>query len=231
LQKDSIPIENEVPNKTIVNNKTICFKVTSLPVADFIIQNDNEEIMMAFERKTLQDLSSSILDGRFREQKKRLLDSISDPSKITYIIENCSGSSSHKLQKNILNGAILNLIYKHNYKVLQTTNSQNTFEMLTSLYTKYATNDIDIIGTSKKLIKRSESAQNNKFINQLTLITGVSPNIASKIAEKYISLKSLMDAYNEAEGEKESLLAYIQINKTRKIGKALSKKIYEWFCL
>jgi ERCC4-type nuclease len=224
-------IENEVPNTISIDNKQVSFKVTSLPIADFIIQNDNEEIMMAIERKSISDLCSSITDGRFREQKQRLLDSIVDPAKISYVIEG-SKSSKNVLPKKIINGAILNLIYKHNYKVIHTENKIDTFDCIIMLYTKFSSNDINNINSSTqhKLIKKSESIQNNKLANILCLIPGVSKTIAQKIVEKYSSLLCLINEYNQLEdiSAKQLLLTDLQITNTRKIGKALSKKIYEW---
>ena len=48
------------------------------------------------------------------------------------------------------------------------------------------------------------------------------------------SIKDLIDTYNAYTGDKEIMLADLSISggaKPRKLGKALSKKIYEYFCL
>ena len=84
-------IENDVLKTITINNKDIHFKITNLIVGDFIIkeslENDNS-IKVVIERKSIQDLNSSIKDNRFREQKSRLLESIGDPLKICYLIFN-----------------------------------------------------------------------------------------------------------------------------------------------
>ena len=54
------------------NNTT--FIIKQLQVGDIQIRN-NDNIIAIFERKTVSDLLSSLKDGRYSEQKKRLLSS------------------------------------------------------------------------------------------------------------------------------------------------------------
>ena len=51
------------------------------------INKDDEtsELFLLIERKTMKDLISSVNDGRYREQKKRLLDSNIPNQKIMYL--------------------------------------------------------------------------------------------------------------------------------------------------
>lgn len=59
------------------------------------------------------------------------------------------------------------------------------------------------------------------------MLHGVSKNTAVKISELYPTLFSLIDAYrNKTIQECECLLCDISLNSTRKVTKALSKKIY-----
>ena len=46
-----------------------------------------DQIIFIIERKTLQDLADSIKSGRYREQRVRLLQTISPSSRILYLIE------------------------------------------------------------------------------------------------------------------------------------------------
>jgi len=68
--------ETEVLNKInyLINStellKDIKVIVECLPLGDFII-NDGEKDIIIIERKTLNDLSSSIKDGRYEEQSYR----------------------------------------------------------------------------------------------------------------------------------------------------------------
>ena len=66
-------------------NKDIKIEYKNLEYGDFCIFN-NEDPFIIIERKTLDDLSSSIIDGRYKEQKQKML-SLVDRKKIYYIIE------------------------------------------------------------------------------------------------------------------------------------------------
>ena len=59
--------------------------IQQLDLGDIIFMS-GEEVMIIIERKTIQDLRSSIKDGRHREQKIRLLSNF-PKHKIYYLIE------------------------------------------------------------------------------------------------------------------------------------------------
>lgn len=241
-------IENNIVKTVKINNIDIKIKITNLEIGDFIIQqsiDDMNSILLCVERKTKSDLSASIKDSRFREQKVRLIESLQDHNKICYIIEN-NLNNNRNLSDNILTGAILNLIFKHNFKVINTKNISDTFNQVLLLYKKFINKDFinnNVLPIS--LIKKSNKLQSSKITNQLCLITGVSNIIAESIIEHVktvigsnipITIKILIEMYNklETEKEKESMFSEIYIKNSknnRKIGKALSKKIYEYFCL
>jgi ERCC4-type nuclease len=225
-----------------MNNCDIYFKITNLKVGDFVITNSIEDldIQNIIERKSVQDLCSSITDGRFREQKQRLLDSIGEPCKISYIIEG-SLNKNMRLSKNVLQGAVLNLIYKHQYKVIHTQDKLETFDIIISLYKKWKMNEFVIDTKQSTLIKRSDKLNDNKFINQLCMVNGVSFKIAEAIQnnelfDKNKNVKTLIDLYNSMDVSKaeklfESILIINPNGKSRKIGSAVSKKIHDHFCI
>lgn len=242
-------IENDVLKSIDVNNIKLNYKITSLPIGDFIIQKelqDDNTIETIIERKNIKDLCASITDGRFREQKQRLFDSIKDCSRITYIIEGIKRvqilegeEKKNMLSQIIIDGSILNLIYKHNYRVLQTENKIDTFNNILLLYKKFKNNDFnqDNINKNVKLISKSHAVLNNKLINQLCLISGVSPKIANAIVTemKFTSIQDIIESYlsKDSETEMETMLSDIIVDnskKVRKVGNALSKKIYLYFC-
>ena len=135
-------IENDMIKAITINNVEIKFKITNLLIGDFVILDDIDNlytIRLAIERKSIRDLCASITDGRFREQKQRLLDSINDASKVCYLIEGKLNNLSDKLtlSHTIINGSLLNLIFKHKYKVIQTENKLDTFNNIVLLYKKF----------------------------------------------------------------------------------------------
>ena len=216
--------------------KDINFKVCNLIIGDFIIKNENGDILYVIERKSYKDLASSILDGRMSEQRSRLLESIKDPNKIIYIIEGSKNDAfmygtSSDITKKSVNSSILNLIFKHQYKVIFTDSKQDTVDNIILLYTKIKegklvlNNDNDI---NIKIINKSDKLNNNIFINMLSTIPGISIKIATKIHEHYNSLNDLILAYTKIidENNKKKMLSEIQVSTTRKVGKTTSEKIY-----
>lgn len=242
-------IENDVLKAVEINNIEISYKITSLSIGDFIIQSDLgniDTIEMIIERKSIKDLCASITDGRFREQKRRLFDSVKDSSRITYIIEGIRKiqvlegvEKQNILSQNIISGSILNLIYKHNYRVVQTENKLDTFNNILLLYKKFKNGDFkqDINNQTVELVTKSKKISENKLINQLCLISGVSSKTADVIINemKFTSIQDIITSYlsKSSEKEKEEMLCNIIIDnskKIRKVGNALSKKIYYYFC-
>lgn len=211
--------------------------ICNLEVGDFIIGNSlDSDIQLVIERKTYADLSSSITDGRFRQQKERLVSSTHDPGKVMYVLEGSKKSVSSRSA--IINGAILNMILKHQFKVLATDSTNDTFDNIVAIYKKIVSGEMTTGPTTNptsmtcppvKLISKKEAVGNNIFATQLTAITGVSYKIALCITQKYKNGGELFGAYTSCEGIKENMLADIQVTNTRKLGKALSAKIYAAF--
>lgn len=236
--ENDINIKNDQLLECNVNNVVVKFKVTNLSVGDFILKKskDIEEYSIIIERKTIKDLCASITDGRFRQQKDRLLESCGDPNKITFILEgNKKTIKNNKLSDTIVDSSILNLLYKHQYKVIYTDNELDTFNNIILLYKKLQNNDFEVpIKPSQpmKLVSKSEKIKENFLASQLSVIPGVSYSTALLISKEYNTMKDLIDAYNKCDDvkSKHNLLANIQINQKRKLGSAVSKKIYEALC-
>jgi crossover junction endonuclease MUS81 len=210
-------------------NPSIPYIIKNLPIGDFVFKQNND-IHYIIERKTILDLASSITDGRFREQKQRLLESINSHDNIVYILEGNKNQKMYgNISKEIIDSSILNLIFRHKYKVIHTTNDIETYDTLLSLYKKLELNDFNKkVESQFKLIKKSDSINNNILTMMLSVIPGISINISKKITDIYTTLPNLINTYDKLIdiGEKEKLLSIIQLTDKRKLGMALSKKIY-----
>lgn len=207
---------------------SIKYTITNLPIGDFVFK-ENNNIHYIIERKTILDLASSITDGRFREQKQRLLESMNSHDNIVYILEGNKNQKKYgNISKAIIDSSILNLIFRHKYKVIHTANDMETYDTLLSLYKKLETTDFNIKVNQFKLIKKSDNINNNILSMMLSVIPGVSINISKKIIETYTTLPILINTYEKMLDikDKENLLSTIQITDKRKLGIALSKKIY-----
>ena len=223
-EKDIITLFQEKEN--------VNFNVSNLIIGDFVITK-NEEVLFLIERKSIKDLCASIIDGRWVEQKNRLIESINDPSKIVYIIEG-EKEKSQGIPLSTINSSILNLIFKHKYKVIFTNSKKDTVDNIIMLYTKIKDNKLELNTDIKtmKIIKKSDKINDNIFINMLCVIPGISSKIAIKIHEKYNSFNDLVIAYSLLENDelKKKMLININITTARKIGKAISEKVYNSIC-
>ena len=165
-----------------------------------------------FERKTLQDLQSSILDGRYKEQKARLLSNTSQKY-ITYIIEGDTVLSSNMYSKNksMIQGAYLHTMFRDNIRILYTKNIVETATLILLISTKiidkpekflheeYTADKCytDFIKLKKKKIDNIDLK--SCFIMQLSQIPMISNVIAKNIHLTYISMGNLVKSLDKFE--------------------------------
>lgn len=225
-----VNIVNEELCNVNVHDIMINFKVTNMQVGDFAIQG-YDQIHLVIERKSINDLSASIKDGRFRQQKTRLQECVNN--NVVYIIEG-NKQGKRNLPKKTLDSAIQNLIFKHNFKVLATDDIQDTFDNVVLLYNKLRNNDFAeacTIVPPTKLMSKGDHVSKNVFALQLNVISGVSYLVALEIAKQYPCMLDLLESYKlQPETTRATMLAPVQINEKRKVGNALSKKIIDALC-
>ena len=106
--------------------KNIILKKENLHLGDFIIGN------MIIERKSHQDLASSILDGRYKEQSNRLYEYTKEnpDKKIIYFIEGNFDLyfQNHNINKDKLISCIMSLFYEKGFFVIMTKHVNETAE-------------------------------------------------------------------------------------------------------
>jgi ERCC4-type nuclease len=174
-----------------------------------------KNITHIFERKTLQDLQASILDGRYKEQKARLLSNVSQKY-ITYIIEgdNILSSTSYDKYKSMIQSAYLHTMFRDNIRILYTKNIMETTTLILLITTKildkpekflhdeYTADKCytDFIKLKKKKIDNIDAK--SCFVMQLSQIPMISNVIAKNIYSKYLSmgnLVKLLDVFETSE--------------------------------
>jgi len=103
--------------------------IETLPIGDVIISNNNEDILI-MERKTINDLLSSIKDGRYEEQSYRLNGLNNHNHNILYLIEGDVNKinmfKDTKFEKLTLYSAIFSLNYYKGFSVIRTMNIDET---------------------------------------------------------------------------------------------------------
>jgi len=202
-----------------------------LEIGDIQIMKD-DEIILCIERKTIDDLVSSIKDGRYKEQKTRMLSKINYDN-ILYIIEGKIDKYKHN-EKQIF-GSITNMNFRDKIKVISTNNIKQTYELILSLKKKFIEGKFN----SKENKDYNETIKINKKenitlelfnIKVLSTIPGVSVKMSEIIINKVNSIKELIQTYNNLDNEKDKIeyLKDIQYSDKRKIGLVISNRIYKY---
>ncbi|PFX19394.1 Crossover junction endonuclease MUS81 [Stylophora pistillata] len=212
------------------------------------------------ERKRMDDLCGSIIDGRFHEQKFRLRHcGLRHP---IYLVEDFGSIQHMSLPENTLLQAIVNTQVVDGFFVKRTRDLKEGVAYLTVMtryLQKFYANKTLVschqggleqarLNNEKERNKMylmnfldfNDSTAKNKvmtvsevFAKQLMQLSGVSPDKAVAILDKYPTPKSLLDAYKVQKSveDQELLLSELKCGENqRTLGSSLSKLIYQLFC-
>lgn len=247
-------------------NNNIKMEYRTLACGDFIwiarpkniaIQDRTKDLVLDYviERKRLDDLSQSIFDGRFEQQKHRLLSSgIRRP---VYLIEDYGQMRVGAITSSSLSQAVVNILIHDGIDVEKVKNSSHANDYLISMTKclEKVYSNANLISCSQERLKSKEAEHNEfmtfsefqtkgakitnwtvkeMFAKHLIQITGMSDKRVAAIINKYPTLSALIEAYRNcsSEKEKENLLAKLQIpDSARTIGPAISKRVYACYAM
>uniref|UniRef100_A0AAX7V1W6 Crossover junction endonuclease MUS81 n=1 Tax=Astatotilapia calliptera TaxID=8154 RepID=A0AAX7V1W6_ASTCA len=215
------------------------------PVAGQLRAPVGRELVLDYivERKRMDDLCGSIIDGRFREQKFRL--KRCGLHKPIYLVEECGSAASHlSLPETTLQQAIVNTQVVDGFfvkRVQDVRESAAYLTIMTRFLTKLDEEERGLPSCSlMSFAEFNHGAVKNKcqtvrevFARQLMQISGLSGDKAAAILEHYSTPHSLLTAYEQctSEAEKEKLLSSIRYGKLkRNLGPALSRTVYHLYC-
>ena len=196
-----------------------------LPVGDIWIGEGS----LIIERKSIRDLEASILDGRYREQRGRILAYCQEnKAQPMYIFEGSLDSSTGRLQKKAIMKFINRLIFHYQIPVMQTSSVQETAELIKALEEQW-NDDPKNLQRTTELVKVTDGIHIQKKANAgdstqfgiccLAQCPGVSVKMAEQLIKTFGTLKGVMEApVMEIETVKVG---------TRKIGPVVSKRLKE----
>ena len=128
--------ETEEVKKKEKGIEEIKIKVENLKLGDIIISDGDNELLL-LERKSLNDLASSIKDGRYVEQSFRLDGYESVPNhNIVYIIEGDlskwkeNANYNGRVNKKTLLSSMCSMLYYKGFSVIRTMNMTETCELI-----------------------------------------------------------------------------------------------------
>lgn len=206
--------------------------VRQLPIADIWIGMKETEISeggIVIERKSIRDFEASILDGRYREQRGRILAFCQEhKTQPMYVLEGHLSSHTRSLPKSTLMKYMNRLILHYQIPVIQTASIEETSELIKTLVEQWK-DDPTALQRTTELVKVADGLHIQKKANasdprqfalaSLAQCPGVSVKMAEAIMNHYGTLRAVMDA-----DAKE--IEQIKVG-TRKVGPVVSKRLHE----
>ena len=207
-------------------------QVLALPVGDIWIGLEGDSVAkggLVIERKTIRDLEASVLDGRYREQRNRLLAFCQEKgAHPMYLLEGSFFATTGRLSAQALMKVVARLQYKHGVPVLQTQGLGETAILIQTLC-DYWTEDPTHFHREGGVLRSIDGLHVTKKVNAedprqfqmacLSQCPGISTRMAEVIHTAYPSWPSLL-------GASESEMAALVQPNGRKVGPAVAKRLW-----
>jgi len=197
-----------------------------LPVGDAWILNAEHQTVVVVERKTTSDFEASFLDGRYREQRTRLLAYASEQkAKALYILEGGLDGKIRTMQRQALQKLANRLMLRYGVPVWCSTSLEDTAKVLQTLVAQVKEDPkvfegttvsyTDVQHVSKKVNKDDPKAFGCAALQQCP---GLSAKTVLALMESFGSFKGVYEA-------EESVLAETKMG-ARKLGPVVAKRLY-----
>lgn len=206
--------------------------VKALPIADIWIGVGEDGAVkeggIVIERKSVRDFEASILDGRYREQRGRILSYCQEhKTQPLYILEGGLSSGTGRLEKKALMKFLNRLVFHYQLPVLQTGSVRETAELVQHLMDQW-TEDPTSLQRTTELIKVSDGIHVQKKANaadptQFAIAClAQCPGVSVKMAEALITSMGTLKAVMEADVKQ---LAEIKVG-SRKVGPVVAGRLH-----
>lgn len=206
----------------------------TLSVGDIWIGLSGEDVRpggLVIERKTVADFEASILDGRYHEQRVRLLTYCQQKgARPVYIIEGCLDRISGRFTENVLRQYLNRLQIRYGVCVIQTDSLTSTIE-LCQTFEKQIEKDSAVFvledGAQKSYthcvsINKKGNRDDPKVVASLMLQQ--CPGLSATAADALLA--AFQGTFTGVFGADESAIASVQVTEKRKIGPALAKRLF-----
>lgn len=222
--------------KDIIDSERIELVKENLLIGDIIIKIDNVEKII-IERKSVNDLISSIKDGRYNEQSLRLSSLEHDNHNIIYLIE-----GDVRFQKQMVYSAIFSLNYYKGFSVYRSNNIEDTAYVISNIALKlikekdripyYSKNEekskeLNYSSVIKK--KKSDNITKDNFGEIVLMqIPGISNVTASNIMKEFKTITNLIEKLKDNPNFLDNFSYINEKQQSRKINKNCIKNIIEY---
>lgn len=182
--------------------------------------------VLVLERKTFADFQSSVMDGRYREQRGRLLAfGAEQGARVGYILEGTAAALRPPMTASSIDKLVARLMYVHGIPVFRTTSVVDTARLIETLLGQVMEDGVAAFqgATAQRategihVIKRGNTEDPRHFgISLLCLAHGVS----TRIAEAWLDAFTTVDAVLKASAED---LAAVKVG-ARRVGPAIAAR-------
>ena len=163
------------------SNNLVTTRLKNLEQGDFIIRDKDENILLIIERKTINDLLSSVKDNRYIEQSERYSKLDIPSNKIIYVIEgNYKNFHRDSIEFKTIYSCIFSLNYTKGFTVLFTESVNSTCTIIEEYLNRIIENKI----SSKfklNLVKKQTITKENIDSYMLNLVPGIGLQTAKEI--------------------------------------------------
>jgi len=223
----------------VLKFKDIKIESNSLDIGDIIICDNEGNEKAIIERKTLNDLASSIKDGRYSEQSYRLNGCSLSNQHIYYLVEGTLASYNPKksrLERKALISSFTTISYFKGFSLHRTENIGESAEWLlsftdklrrtkeTSSLTNTASDYVNV--TSR--VKKDNITPDNIGAIMLSQIPGVSTAVSVAVMNKYTTICQLIKILEEDQHALSEIYTVTKQGKQRKISKTSQANIYNF---
>ena len=230
-------VYNKLNKMTSIDKyKNIIIKNSNLSLGDFTFGN------VIIERKTHQDLASSILDGRYQEQSNRLMEHAANNQelKVIYIVEGNLDLyfNQHNISKDKIMSCIMSLFYEKGFQVLLTKHLNETCDYLLKFCLKYYTKYTETgekeehipISCLQPKKKSSQICKENIGILMLSNVPRISTHVATQLLEPFdFKLTDFLEKIKEDPEYLNGLKLQTKDKKERKLAKNIREILLEYF--
>ena len=231
--------------KTQYDFNHIEIQIEKLDIGDIIIEKKDCELLIV-ERKSLNDLASSIKDGRYDEQSFRLSSYKIPNHNIVYLLEGNMFTwedKRRKMQSKTLYTAMFSLNYFKGFSVIKTNDIMETAEYILRFTDKlsrekskqaYYLQNQEIVGQNKKYCEVVSKVKKNNLTPEnigeiiLSQIPGVNATTSMAVLKKYGSLYDLLKALEKDQCCLDKLKYETKNGEMRRISKTSIRNIVQY---
>lgn len=219
--------------------------IEPLAVGDFQIRNaENKTPLVIVERKTVADLAASIEDGRYKEQKGRLMATGVPLNRIIFVIEEWFGfarqadnikiSSFSRITYKSLVSSVMNMAIRDGFTVFCTQNISETASLIQGISDRFLVNPDKYLMNADNTYSATMATTNPKvkvrkcenvdtcavFLSQLSAIPNISLKKAKAIADS-LQVNNMTELIKALDGD----VTLLKLKNVEGVGQVLVKSI------